>query len=52
MRKDWESVKFSIMKDLVKAKFTQNPDLARKLLATDDAHLEEDNTWGDRIWGQ
>lgn len=51
LRKDWESVKFSIMKDLVKAKFTQNPDLAKKLLATDNAHLEEGNTWGDRIWG-
>lgn len=51
LRKDWESVKFSIMKDLVKAKFTQNPDLAEKLLATDNAHLEEGNTWGDRIWG-
>lgn len=39
------------MEELVRAKFTQNPDLADKLLATGDAHLEEGNTWGDRIWG-
>ena len=29
-----------IMEELVRAKFTQNPDLADKLLATGDAHLE------------
>lgn len=34
-----------------RAKFTQNPNFADKLLATGDAHLEEGNTWGDRIWG-
>lgn len=35
------------MEELVRAKFTQNPDLADKLLATGDAHLEEGNTWGE-----
>ncbi len=33
------------------AKFTQNPDLLSKLLATGDAELIEGNTWGDRVWG-
>lgn len=51
LRKDWESVKVKIMEEIVRAKFTQNQDLADKLLATGDAYLEEGNTWGDRIWG-
>lgn len=51
LRKDWENVKVSIMEEVVRAKFTQNAELADKLLATGDAHLEEGNTWGDRVWG-
>lgn len=50
LRKDWEDVKVSIMEEVVRAKFTQNAELADKLLATGDAHLEEGNTWGDRVW--
>lgn len=37
--------------EICKAKFSQNPDLADKLVATKDAELIEGNTWGDRIWG-
>ena len=33
------------------AKFTQNPGLLDKLLATGDAELVEGNTWGDQVWG-
>lgn len=51
LRKDWENVKYQIMEDIVRNKFQQNPDLAQKLIATKDAYLEEENTWGDRIWG-
>ncbi len=51
LRKDWERVKFSIMEEIVRAKFEQNPDLREKLLATGDTYLEEGNTWGDRTWG-
>lgn len=51
MRKDWEAVKVRIMEEIVRAKFTQNTELADKLLATGDAYLEEGNTWDDRIWG-
>ncbi len=51
LRGDWEQVKEQIMYDIVLCKFTQNPDLKAKLLATGDAYLEEGNTWGDRTWG-
>ncbi len=51
LRNDWEQVKEQIMYEIVKAKFEQNDDLRVRLLATGDAHLEEGNTWGDRIWG-
>lgn len=47
-KKDWEAVKVKIMEELVRAKFTQNPDLADKLLATGDAHLES-KTMGRNI---
>lgn len=48
---DWDSVKTGFMRDIVMAKFEQNEELKVKLLATGDEHLEEGNTWGDRIWG-
>lgn len=51
LRKDWEDVKIAVMTDIVRAKFEQNPDLAKRLIATKDAYLEEGNYWGDRVWG-
>ena len=51
LRKDWESVKVGIMKEIVRAKFEQNKDLAEKLIQTGNAILEEGNGWGDRTWG-
>lgn len=51
LRQDWEDVKDGIMEEIVCAKFTQNPDLKEKLLATADAELVEGNTWNDRYWG-
>ncbi|MBO5387102.1 MAG: NADAR family protein [Lachnospiraceae bacterium] len=51
LRHDWEKVKYDVMYQVCLAKFTQNEDLKKKLLATGDEHLEEGNTWGDRIWG-
>lgn len=51
LRPDWESIKDSIMKEIVRAKFEQNPDLAYKLKQTEDSVLIEGNWWGDRYWG-
>lgn len=51
LRPDWEEVKESYMYLIVKAKFTQNPELGEKLKATGDAILVEGNTWNDTIWG-
>ena len=50
-RPDWEQVKFTVMEQVVRDKFTRNPELREKLLATGDAYLEEGNTWNDRLWG-
>ena len=51
LRKDWEDVKISVMREIVSVKFDQNPDLSKKLIETGDEYLEEGNDWGDRIWG-
>ena len=51
LRNDWEQVKNTIMYEICLEKFKQNPDLRQKLLDTGNAHLEEDNCWGDREWG-
>ena len=51
LRKDWETVKDSIVYEAVLAKFTQHPDLREVLLATGDARIveytENDAYWGD-----
>lgn len=50
-RYEWNERKDAVMLDVVRAKFRQNPHLARALLATGSAYLEEGNWWGDRYWG-
>jgi N-glycosidase YbiA len=50
-RDDWLQIKYQVMLTCVRDKFTRNPDLRAKLLATGDAYLEEGNTWHDQIWG-
>lgn len=49
-RADWDEVKRDVMKDILRIKFSL-PGLRDALLATDDAYLEETNTWGDTYWG-
>jgi len=51
LRADWPQAKFVVMEDCVRFKFTHHAELGRRLLETDDAYLEEGNTWNDRVWG-
>jgi ribA/ribD-fused uncharacterized protein len=51
LRSDWDSIKDSIMEEIVYEKFSQNADLAKQLIETGDAIIEEGNTWGDKYWG-
>lgn len=51
LRPDWEQVKVGLMEEIVRAKFTQNAELKRRLLATGQKRLAEGNTWGDTFWG-
>lgn len=48
---DWESSKLSLMEQIVKAKFEQNPDLMAQLLSTGDRRIVELNDWKDDYWG-
>lgn len=49
LRPDWESVKDDVMRDAVRAKFTQHVDMKRLLLSTGDAELVE-HTTNDSYW--
>ena len=51
VRSDWDAVKTAEMTRIVRAKFTQNPHLARFLVETGDAELVEGNYWHDVYWG-
>ena len=51
LRDDWDDVKISVMEEIVRDKFTRNPDLRQKLLDTGDQVLVEGNTWFDTFWG-
>lgn len=48
---DWDLHKDAIMAGVLCAKFSQNPDLAAKLLSTGDQKLIEGNYWHDNYWG-
>lgn len=47
----WKARMVPVMREVVWAKFSQNPELAQKLLATGERYLEETNWWGDKTWG-
>lgn len=47
---DWETKKFKVMRKCLEQKFSQEP-YKTKLLNTGDVHIQEGNTWGDKIWG-
>lgn len=48
----WDALKYDVMVDILRAKFTQNHDLAKNLLQTNDAILiENTSSWHDNTWG-
>ena len=52
LRENWNKMKLQVMYDVLKAKFNQNSELKKRLIATKDAYLEEGNGWGDRYFGR
>lgn len=51
LRPDWELVKIRIMRELLREKFSQEPERSI-LLSTGQAELVEGNWWNDTFWGQ
>jgi len=51
LRPDWNDVRLDLMHDIVYAKFSQNHELAQKLLDTGETDLIHENNWGDTFWG-
>lgn len=52
LRSDWEEVKYQLMIEVCLAKFSQNEDLKKILLSTEDQTIVENTTaWHDNIWG-
>lgn len=52
LRSDWDDVRVSIMKDLLRLKFSSDMFGHRQaLLNTGDAYLEEGNNHNDTFWG-
>lgn len=52
LRDDWEDVKYDIMVDVLRAKFTQNSVMRDVLLSTGTEEILENTTgWHDNIWG-
>ena len=51
LRSDWEEVKDEVMHQALRMKFSQNPEIAKELLATRDAiiieHTQNDAYWAD-----
>jgi ribA/ribD-fused uncharacterized protein len=50
VREDWNDVKISIMKSLIRKKF-ENPFIRWRLKETYDRPLINENRWNDRYWG-
>ena len=51
LREDWETVKLGVMEEILRAKYSQNPELLRRLADTGDLELTEGNRWHDTYWG-
>jgi ribA/ribD-fused uncharacterized protein len=47
----WDARKDRVMREILWAKFSQNPALGRQLVATGKKDLQETNWWDDEYWG-
>lgn len=48
----WDiAVRYDVMREVLRAKFTQHPYRREVLLSTGEAYLTEGNTWHDNHWG-
>jgi ribA/ribD-fused uncharacterized protein len=50
IRSDWDEIKYSVMKGLIKQKFSYKW-FEEKLLLTGDREIVEGNSWHDNYWG-
>ena len=50
LKENWEEIKIEVMLQLLRKKFS-DPILKQKLIDTNEAILEEGNTWNDTFWG-
>lgn len=51
LRPDWDTKRMRVMLFVNRLKYRQHEHLARRLIETGEATLEEGNNWGDRFWG-
>ncbi len=51
IKANWDRVKVQVMTDVTACKFSQNPELAERLVLTYPSHLYEGNRWRDTYWG-
>lgn len=49
--REWNARRLKVMRQVVRAKFAQNPALRDRLIAVTEP-IVEDNTWGDTYWGK
>jgi len=50
-RRDWERVRFGVMRTALELKFATYPKLLALLRSTGRREIQEGNTWGDTVWG-
>lgn len=51
LRPGWQDIKLTMMKEILRMKFTQSSKLRKRLTATGNEKLVEGNTWHDNFWG-
>ncbi len=51
IKDNWDNIKYDIMLNIVRDKFSQNNELKKMLLDTGEEFLIEGNYWHDNTWG-